>query len=72
MVLLSQLVVVAVSANVSSFIIISLLALVVANITFKRGLNPDNLVIPAITSISDSVATLCIFPAIWLSVAFMG
>lgn len=70
--LLPQLVVVALSANFSSFLFISLLALAVANLTFKRGLNPDNLVIPAITSISDSVATLSILPAIRLAMAIFG
>jgi mgtE-like transporter len=66
---LVQLVIIALSTNFSSFIVISLFALAVANITFKKGLNPDNLVIPAITSISDSVATLSIIPAIWIAMS---
>jgi mgtE-like transporter len=51
-------------SNLSSFILISLFALSIANLAFKRGLNPDNVVIPTITSISDSMATLTLLPAV--------
>lgn len=60
----SSLVGVALFSNLSSFLLISLFALFVAFIAFKRGLNPDNVVIPVITSLSDSVATLAFFPAL--------
>ena len=55
---------VALVSNLSSFLVISVFALVVAFLAFKRGLNPDNVVIPAITSTSDTVATLSILPAL--------
>ena len=55
---------VALVSNLSSFLVISVFALVVAFYAFKRGLNPDNVVIPAITSTSDTVATLSMLPAI--------
>ena len=57
---------VALISNLSSFIVISLFALIVAFHSFKRGLNPDNVVIPAITSTSDTVATLSMLTAITL------
>jgi len=57
---------VALISNLSSFIVISLFALIVAFHSFKRGLNPDNVVIPAITSTSDTVATLSMLTAIAL------
>lgn len=55
---------VALVSNLSSFLVVSVFALAVAFLAFKRGLNPDNVVIPAITSTSDTVATLSILPAI--------
>ena len=54
---------VALVSNLSSFLVISVFALVVALFSFKRGLNPDNVVIPIITSTSDTVSTLSILPA---------
>ena len=44
--------------------LLSLLALLLAHITHRRGLNPDNVVIPAITSASDTTATLTLLPAL--------
>ena len=55
---------VALVSNLSSFLVVSVFALVVAFFAFKRGLNPDNVVIPAITSTSDTTATLSILPAL--------
>lgn len=61
---LLPLVVIAAFSNLSSFLPISLFALLVAFLSFRRGLNPDNVVIPIITSTSDTVATLALLPAI--------
>ncbi len=61
---LSFLMGVALATNLSSFLVISVFALVVAFYSFRRGLNPDNVVIPIITSSSDTVATLSILPAL--------
>lgn len=55
---------VALASNLSTFLVISVFALVVAFFAFKRGLNPDNVAIPAITSTSDTAATLSFLPAI--------
>lgn len=58
---------VALSCNLMSFIIITVFALWTAHLAFERGLNPDNIVIPAITSVSDTTATLAITPAIMVA-----
>lgn len=50
--------------NLLSFLSISLLSLLLAHITHRRGLNPDNVVIPAITSASDTTATLTLLLAL--------
>ena len=63
---LSFLVSVALITNLSSFFFISILALVVAFLAYNRGLNPDNVVIPVITSTSDTVATLSMLAAVIL------
>jgi len=54
---------VALLSNLSSFLIASLLSSIIAYSAFKRGWNPDNFVIPFITSVSDTVATLSLLPA---------
>ena len=64
---LIPLIVVALSSNLMSFSIITVFALWSAHIAFDRGLNPDNVVIPAITSVSDTTATLAITPAIMVA-----
>ena len=51
-------------SNLMTFGFIALFALWIAHIAFNRGLNPDNVVIPVITSLSDSVATLSLLPSI--------
>ncbi len=58
---------VALISNLSSFLVISVVALGVAFLAFQRGLNPDNVVIPAITSVSDTAATIAITPAVTLA-----
>jgi mgtE-like transporter len=63
---LSFLVSTALITNLSSFFFISILAFVVAFLAFNRGLNPDNVVIPVITSTSDTVATISLLAAVTL------
>ena len=62
---------VALTCNLLSFVIISVFALWSAHVSYERGLNPDNIVIPAITSVSDTTATLAITPAV-LIVKILG
>ena len=57
---------VALVSNLSSFLIIAVFSLILAVISFKRGLNPDNVVIPLITTTSDTVATLVINPVLYI------
>ncbi len=61
---LPMLVGVALISNLSTFAFIALIALGAAHLAFRRGLNPDNVVIPVITSLSDSVATLSLLPSV--------
>ncbi|MBN2335727.1 magnesium transporter [Candidatus Bathyarchaeota archaeon] len=61
---LLTLLVIALVSNLASFGVISVFALFSAHQAFERGLNPDNIVIPAITSVSDTIATLAVTPAI--------
>jgi len=51
-------------SNLMTFGFMALFALWIAHIAFNRGLNPDNVVIPVITSLSDSMATLSLLPSI--------
>ena len=58
---LASLVSVAVLSNLISFLPIALVALAVAHAAYKRGLNPDNVAIPVITTVADTAATLTLF-----------
>ncbi|MGQ9515009.1 MAG: magnesium transporter [Thermoproteota archaeon] len=53
-----MLVALALISNVVSFLFISFFSLLIATQTYKYGLDPDNFVIPLVTSVSDIVATL--------------
>ncbi len=55
---------IAVLSNLSTFLVISLFSIVLAHYSFERGLNPDNIVIPVITTTSDTVATIALIPAL--------
>jgi mgtE-like transporter len=57
---------VALVTNLLSFLVISVFALFAAYRAFQLGLNPDNIVIPSITMLSDTTATLAITPAVML------
>jgi mgtE-like transporter len=46
--------------------VMSVVAYGVAVMTYKKGLNPDNFVIPFESSLSDSVTTVCLLIAITL------
>jgi mgtE-like transporter len=51
-------------SNLISFIPICLLSFMIAILTFRKGLDPDNFVIPLETSISDVLATFSLYTAI--------
>ncbi len=61
---LKLLVVIALVTNLVSFLFISLFSLIIATQTFKHGLDPDNFVIPLVTSTSDLGATLALITAL--------
>ncbi len=54
----------ALTSNLLSFFFVSTLSLFAAVQTFRRGLDPDNFVIPLVTSVSDLGATLALIAAI--------
>ena len=58
---LTALISVATLSNLISFLPITLVALAIAHAAFKRGLNPDNVAIPVITTVADTTATLTLF-----------
>lgn len=57
---------VALTTNITTFLVIGFFALIIAYFSFRRGLNPDNIVIPTITTVSDSVVTLAVTPVIYV------
>jgi len=62
--LLIYLISITLTSNIISFLFISSFSLAVATQTFKRGLDPDNFVIPLVASASDVTATLSLVAAI--------
>ncbi|MEM4246607.1 MAG: magnesium transporter [Candidatus Bathyarchaeia archaeon] len=68
---MDRLVVAAVLSNLVSFVPICLLAFLVAVLTFKRGLDPDNFVIPVETAVSDALGTLALSFALTVSYIFI-
>jgi mgtE-like transporter len=63
---LFNLVSVALLSNLVNFSIISIFALLIALLAYRLGLNPDNMVIPIISTISDTVATFTLKPVLFL------
>jgi mgtE-like transporter len=61
----------ALGTNLLSFLFIAVFAIFSANLAYKRGLNPDNIVIPAITTLSDTTATVCLSPAVMLAILIL-
>ncbi|RLI62328.1 MAG: hypothetical protein DRO93_01650 [Candidatus Thorarchaeota archaeon] len=52
------------TANLLSVLCVSIFAYVLAIVTVKRGLNPDNFVIPVESSVADTVTTIAILFAL--------
>jgi mgtE-like transporter len=51
-------------SNIIAFVAITFLTFAISIVTFKRGLNPDNFVIPTISSIADCITTIALFVAL--------
>ena len=52
--------------NILGFLMISLLSFIIAERTFKKGWDPDNFVIPIVTSSADFITTVFLFLGIYL------
>jgi len=65
---LAMLIALSLISNAFGFLFISVFSLLIATQTFKYGLDPDNFVIPLVTSVSDIIATL----AFGTSLAILG
>ena len=55
-------------ANVISFMAIVVISYAIAILTFKRGLDPDNFVIPVENSLADAITTAALLAALLLIV----
>jgi mgtE-like transporter len=51
-------------SNVIAFTVIVILSYAISILTFKRGLDPDNFVIPVESSLADSITTIALFVAL--------
>jgi mgtE-like transporter len=47
--------------NIIAFITIVIISYAISIVTFKRGLDPDNFVIPVISTLADSITTIALF-----------
>ena len=63
---ISSVLLILVFSNIIAFAAISVLTFAVSIVTFKRGLNPDNFVIPTISSFADCITTIALFAALLL------
>ena len=52
--------------NIIAFSAIAILSYAISILTFKRGLDPDNFVIPVGSSLADSITTIALFVALLL------
>ena len=62
----SSLILIVLVANVLAVAAIAVLSYAVSILTFKRGLDPDNFVIPVESSLADSVTSFALFAALLL------
>jgi mgtE-like transporter len=61
-----SLILIVVVANVLAVAAIVVLTYSISILTFKRGLDPDNFVIPVESSLADSVTSIALFVALLL------
>ena len=64
----STLILIVLVANVLAVAVIAILTYSISILTFKRGLDPDNFVIPVESSLADSVTSLALFLALLIIV----
>ena len=65
---LTSLLLILLVTNVISFVSVVILSYEISLLTFKRGLNPDNFVIPVGSSLADVITTIALFVALLLFV----
>jgi mgtE-like transporter len=63
---LTSLLLILLVTNVISFVSVVILSYEISLLTFKRGLNPDNFVIPVGSSLADVITTIALFVALLL------
>jgi len=63
---LSNLLVLLLISNIISFVSLVFLSYAISLLTFKRGLDPDNFVIPVGSSLADVITTIALFVALLL------
>ena len=63
---LSILLLILLVSNVISFVSLVFLSYEISLLTFKRGLDPDNFVIPVGSSLADVITTIALFVALLL------
>jgi mgtE-like transporter len=65
---ISNLLLILLVSNIIAFITIAVLSYATSIVTFKRGLDPDNFVIPVSSSLADAITTIALFIALLLIV----
>ncbi len=65
---LTSLLVILLISNVIAYALITLISYAISILTFKRGLDPDNFVIPVGSSLADALTTLALFVTLLLIV----
>jgi mgtE-like transporter len=63
---ISSLLLILLVSNIIAFVAITVLSYAISILTFKRGLDPDNFVIPVGISLADAITTLALFIALLL------
>ncbi len=63
---ISNLLLILLVSNIIAFITIAFLSYAISIVTFKRGLDPDNFVIPVGSSLADAITTIALFVALLL------
>jgi mgtE-like transporter len=62
----SSLLLILLVTNVIAFSAITVVSYAISILTFKRGLDPDNFVIPVGSSLADAITTIALFAALLL------
>jgi mgtE-like transporter len=61
---ISNLLLILLISNIIAYVVIAVLTYAISILTFKRGLDPDNFVIPLGSSLADTITTIALFAAL--------